>query len=187
MNEPYQWYVLYVRTNAEKRVVDDLSKFVAEQAFEFGVDPFCPESESFYRNKSDRKQGQTYRRRPLFPGYVFIESELPPAEFIKTFGDYIARNSDIVRLLRMSGARDSIAMPRDERQRLEYLLTGKRCVEHSVGYIVGDKVCVRSGALVGREGLIKRINRHNRAAEIEIEMFGGTVKATVALEIVQKL
>ena len=66
------------------------------------------------------------------------------------------------------------------------MLKGKRCLERSVGYIVGDRVCVQDGPLKDSEGLIKYINRHNRFADIEVDMFGGKVKARVALEIVEK-
>ena len=186
MKEPYYWYVLYVRTNAEKRVVEDLARYIGERSFDLPMEPFCPESESYYRSKQDRLLGRTYRRRPLFPGYIFVETQMPPERFLKQMGDFIYRSADIVRLLRMSGDSASIAVPTEERRRLEFLLTGKRCVEHSVGYIVGDKVCVNSGPLKDREGLITYINRHNRYADIEVELFGSRVKARVALEIVDK-
>lgn len=186
MEEPYYWYVMYVRTNAEKRVASDISRYVAERGESVPVEPFCPESESYYRNKTDRLLGKTYRRRPLFPGYVFVETQMPPEQFIKTMGDFIYHSTDIVRLLRMSGDMKSIAVPTEERRRLEFLLTGKRCIEHSIGYIVGDKVCVNSGPLKDREGLITYINRHNRFADIEVDLFGSKVKARVALEIVDK-
>ena len=186
LQEPYYWYVLYVRTNAEKRVVEDMSRYIAERGFECPIEPFCPQSESYYRNKSERMLGKEYRRRPLFPGYIFAETQMPPELFITQMGDFIYRSTDIVRLLRMSGDASSIAVPTEERRRLEFLLTGKRCVEHSVGYIVGDRVCVNSGPLKDREGLITYINRHNRYADIEVELFGSKIKARVALEIVDK-
>ena len=185
MEEPYFWYVMYVRTNTENRVIEDIDRFIEKSGFDYEFEPFCPVAEFYYRNKDARRPGKVYRKRPLFPGYVFIETNMPAKEFVREFATYIYGSNDIIRLLR-SGSPDSIALPKDERQRLEYLLKGKRCLERSVGYIVGDKVTVESGPLVGKEGLITYINRHNRFADIELDMFGGKIKARVALEIVSK-
>lgn len=185
MLEPYYWYVLYVKTNSENRVVQDISRYVAKRAFDFEFDPFCPESEFYYRSKAERRLGKTYRKRPLFPGYVFVETTMPSPEFLREFGTYARGSDDVIRILR-NGNSEYVALPMDERRRLEFLLRGKRCLEHSIGVIVGDKVMVHDGPLKDFEGCITRINRHNRSAEIELEMFGGTIKAQVALEIIEK-
>ena len=186
MQEPYFWYVVYVRANTEKRVADDITRFALKSGFDYEFEPFCPESEYYYRNKEDRRTGKAYRRRPLFPGYVFIETNMPPEDFAREFGAYFYGSKDIIRLLRSGRSNNNIALPIEERQRLEFLLKGKRCLERSVGYIVGDKITVEGGPLVGCEGLITYINRHNRFADIEVDMFGGKIKARVALEIVRK-
>ncbi|MCH5164937.1 MAG: antitermination protein NusG [Clostridiales bacterium] len=185
MREPYQWYVLYVRANTEKRVISDILRFIETKRFEFDFDVFCPESEYYYRGDKTGPLGKPYRKRPLFPGYVFIETEMPPKEFLRQFGTYAYGAHDIIRILG-TGDSEGIALSKEERIRLEFLLKDKRCVEHSVGYIVGDAVTVEQGPLKGYEGLITYINRHNRFADIEMDMFGGKVKARVALEIVNK-
>ena len=185
MQEPYYWYVMYVRTSSEQRVIDDINRYIQKHEYMHEFDPFCPESEYYYRSKQDRQLGKSYRKRPLFPGYVFVETTMPPEQFVREFGAYVYGSQDIIRLLRM-GAPTNIALPEGERRRLEFLLRDKRCLERSVGYIVGDRVVVEDGPLKGAEGLIKYINRHNRYADIEVDMFGGKIKARVALEIVQK-
>ena len=185
MNEPYFWYVFYVRTGSENRVVSDIARFSETNGTADAVSPFCPESEIYYRSARGRQAGKAYKKRPLFSNYVFVETTLPASKFLNMFGSYIYSSHDIIRILK-SGNGSNIALPDDERARLEFLLKGKRCVEHSVGYITGDSVRITAGALVGCEGLITYINRHNRCADIEIDMFGGKIKARVALEIVEK-
>lgn len=185
MREPYWWYVLYVRSNTEKRVIDSVQKAFSGMGLPYELEAFCPESEQYYRGKAARESGKQYRKRPLFPGYVFLETTVPSAEFRKAFYDVINNSADIIRLLRNAGSGD-IAIAREERVRLEYLLCGKRCLDRSEGYIEGDRIFVTGGPLLGREGSIKKINRHNRSALIEIEMFGQTVSAEVALEVVSK-
>ena len=183
MTEPYWWYVLYVRSNSESRVIKNMTQAFDNKGSAYELEAFCPQTEFFYRRKGH--SGDVYRTRPMFPSYVFIETTMPAEEFTREFYDVIYHSTDIIRLLRNGGSKD-IALSIDERRRFEYMLKGRRCVEHSEGYIVGDKITVTGGPLVGMEGCIKRINRHNRLAVIEVDMFNDKITATVALEIVSK-
>lgn len=184
MEESYWWYVLFVCTGSERRVVREITDFVKANKFDFEFEAFIPESEYYYRNKK-RVLGKQYRKRPLFPGYVFIETNLQSKDFLENFSQIFHDSLDIIKMLRY-GENGEIAITFEERRRLEYLFKGKRCFEHSQGYIVGDKVIIENGPLIGREGSIKYINRHNRIAKVEFEMFGRSVFADVALEIVKK-
>ena len=66
-------------------------------------------------------------------------------------------------------------------------LGGKeQIVGMSEGFIKNDKVVITSGPLVGREGLIRKIDRHKRKAFIEIEMFGRPQKVEMGVEILWK-
>ena len=56
----------------------------------------------------------------------------------------------------------------------------------SKGVIRDGKMVVTSGPLKGREGLIRRIDRHKRTAEIEIPFADGDTRVTVGLEIYEK-
>ncbi len=185
MQEPYWWYVLYVRANTEHKVVSSFQKASIQKGLPYDLEVFCPESEHFYKNKQSRTLGKQYIKRPLFPGYVFVETNMPSNEFRSAFYDVIYNSADIIRLLRY-GDSDEIALRTEERQRFEYLLRGKRCIEHSTGLIIGDKIIVQGGGLIGMEGYIKKINRHNRTADIEINMFNQKQTIKVALEIVSR-
>lgn len=59
-------------------------------------------------------------------------------------------------------------------------------VEMSEGIIVGTKIMVTKGPLVGKEGYIKKIDRHTRKAWLEMKMFGKEQTVEVGLEIVEK-
>ena len=185
MQEPYWWYILFVRAGAENRVILDLKHIFELKALPYNFEPFYPEAEQYYRSKEYQILGRHYRKRPLFPGYVFLETDLPEEEFLHEFSHFIYRSTDILRILKSGDGRHTL--PTKERQRFEYLLRGKRCLEHSVGYIVGDKIIVEAGPLVGREGTIKKLNRHNRSAFIEVELFGEKMTVKAALEIVSKV
>ena len=51
---------------------------------------------------------------------------------------------------------------------------------------MGDRVVVTEGPLVGREALIKRVNRHKSLAILELRICGRTVAIKVGLGIVGK-
>lgn len=186
MQEPYWWYVLYVRSNTEHRVVESFQKSMLKKGLSFEIETFCPESEKYYRDKHSRTLGKTYIKRPLFPGYVFVGTNMPEIEFRAQSYDIIYNSMDIIRLL-CNGKDGGIALRQDERERFEFILKGKRCLEHSIGYIEGDRTVVTFGPLRGRENIIKKINRHSREAYIEIDMFGVKNMVKVALEILSKI
>lgn len=185
MVEPYWWYVLFVRSNSEARVVADFGRASLKHAPGYEFDAFYLESESYFR-KGNADPEKRYIKRPLLPGYVIVETDMPAREFLGAFSDYIRNSNDIYRLLRAAGC-DEIALPAEERKMFEYLYRGKRCLERSVGCMIGDRIVVDVGPLKGREGFIRHVNRHNRDAVIEMEMFGKKITARVALEIVSKI
>lgn len=186
MKEPYWWYVLFVKTGTEYKVVTDMQRTLNSSISIYEFDCFCLESERFFRSKKQRILGNVYKKRPLFPGYVFIETNMPAKDFLIAYSNVIYNATDIIKLLH-SGDYTNIALPTFERQQLEFLYRGKRILEHSVGYKEGDKVVIKYGALVEREGSIRYINRHNREAQVEFELFGKKISARVALELITKI
>ena len=185
MQEPYWWYVLYVRSNTEHKVVDSFQKTFNSKRLPYELEAFCPESEKYYKDKQSRTMGKTYQKRPLFPGYVFVETNMPSDVFQTTFFDAICYSTDIIRLLRY-GLSGDIALRQDERHRFEFLLKGRRYIKHSIGYIEGDRIIITYGPLLGMEGHIKKINRHHRSAQIEMDMFNQKQIVDVALEIIER-
>lgn len=185
-NQQSFWYIIHVRAGKETRVMDDLRQAYDKRGLAYRFEPFCPESEFYYRNKKAKLFGKEYRKRLLFSGYVFVETDMPQELFLKEFSAFVRESEDMIRILRY-GNTQIAALPRDEQIRFEYLFMGKRCIERSEGYISGDKIIVTAGPLVGREGMITRVNRHNRTATVELVMFGGKIEADLALEIVDKI
>ena len=185
MKVPYWWYVLYVRSNTEHRVAKYVNLAFINKGLPYELEAFSLESEQYYNSKKMKDSDKPYIRRPVFSNYIFIETNMPEEEFREAFFNIGYNSADIIRLLTY-GKEGTIALRDAERIRLEYLFRGKRCLEHSVGYIEGDRVIITGGALVGMEGIIKKINRHHRSAQIEIDLFNETQTIDVALEIVSR-
>lgn len=168
------WYVLFVRTGQEYRVEQFLRKYLDKDTFL----PFVPLQESLFKKAGKIKKEYS----PLFPGYVFVESELSNQEFIERINAFIYTSQDIVCLLRYSEAQFS--MKESERQMLLSLCNDCHCVELSSGFIEGDKIYITDGPLKGRESIVRKINRHKRQVWIEMEFMGELKRVRIALELV---
>ena len=172
------WFVFYVQTGKEETVCKYLNNMLncMESV------SFVPQIEMFYKNSK-----QVHKKlKPMFPGYVFTETDSNAKEFA-TQAIRTVRNSEyIIRLLGKENS-DFMVLNKHEKDYLLGFCDNKHILSMSIGIIKGDRVFVTSGPLMGRESIIKRIDRHKRRAEIEIEFMGDIRRVSVALEIVEKL
>lgn len=185
MTSKYNWYILYTKSNAEERVMSGISEAFRKRRLNYHFQPFYPKTEFYYRSKQAELDGTSYRMRPLFPNYVFLETDMPEAEFLQSFQRFIFDSSDIIRLLKYSDTH--IALNDSEKDRLEYLFDGSRCLRHSIGKMLYGNVIVEAGPLKGKENIITHVNRHNRAATVNLDLFGAPIVTRVALEITEKV
>lgn len=185
MDENYNWFVIYTKSNSEQRVMRDLSELYRKLGLDYFFEPFCPESEYYYKTSKAKRLGKVYKKRPMFPSYVFIETDMPEKEFVETFSALIYRSPQIYRLLRY-GSSGKFALNKIERMRFDYLFKGRRCLMHSVGIMEGDHIIITSGPLMGLEGNIEHINKREQIARVKIELYGRVLEAKLALEVVKK-
>ncbi len=172
------WYVLFIRTGREANVELLLKKRLDANVFV----PFVPMLETLFKIS-----GQVRRElKPLFPGYIFIESEVSGVEFIKRKNSIISASEDIVRFLKY-GDTSEFAMREHEKCMLLNLCNDERCIESSVGIIEGNRVYIKEGPLKGMESIVKKIDRHKRRAVINLDFMGEIREINVALEIVEKV
>ncbi len=167
------WYAVWVRTGQEQKVLDlCVEKIEDREAFE---ECFLPKYE-----KPRKVNGQWVKREEiLFPGYLFFVAENPERlqgalrgipEFAKVLGDE-------------DGA---IPLYEEEVEFLQKHINEKKVFEMSVGEIVGEKLVILEGPMMGLEGKVVYVDRHKRCAVLEVEFFGRVVKMKVGLEIVGK-
>jgi len=135
-----KWYVLFVRSNQEKRVSQHLEYRAIEH--------FLPVFESV-RQWRDRK---VKLHRPLFPGYVFVR--LAMTERLKAL--VVPNVVDLV------GTRN-IPTPISDLE-MDWI---RRGVEHGKAqphpYLkVGSRVVINAGAMAGLEGILLRTQNSTR-------------------------
>lgn len=78
---------------------------------------------------------------------------------------------------------DIIPLTDEEVLFLEGFCGEKQIAEVSHGVLEGSKARILSGPLVGKEGLIKKIDYHKRRAYLEMDMFGRRQNIRLGLEV----
>ena len=174
--------ILYVRTGSEEKLLSLLKKNLnTEEYF-----PFCPVKETPYRRKGVINKN----RKHLFPGYIFIQTNIEACSISEKLGltlMKISQHKNIYKLLHYGEDKKDVVVREKERRNWERLFDSNFCITGSVGFIEGEKIRVTSGALVGMESRITKINRHKREAVVEIEMMGAVRKVTLMLEVITKI
>jgi len=177
------WVILFVRTGSEEK----LARLLKEKLNADEYQPFLPVKETPRRSRGVIRK----ERKLLFPGYVFILTEIDTdsiAEKLKldltsTTGKW---HDDIYSILHYGDNKNDVAVREKERLYWERLFNSDFCITESVGFIEGDIIRITSGALVGMESRIKRINRHKREVVVEVDVMGAVREVRLMLEIVEK-
>ena len=169
---------MFVKNSYEEQVCQQLNCF----DFHDNINIFIPSKEQIIKLPNQIIKV----RRALFPGYLFVETEIKAEDFSKIIYRSKYYLQKIVRVVRYGTSYD-IAMREEERRILETIMSKERCIEASNGIIEGDRIIITEGALLGQESIIKKIDRHKRKAFIEILMFGELRQIQVALNIVEKV
>jgi len=172
------WYILFTRTGQEEYIKTHLAKLLNTDLSM----PFIPILEVLFKTKGQVKK----EYKPLFQGYVFIESVLPAIDFINSMDKIIYYSKDIFQILKY-GDSNEIALHDNEKNMLLRLSNENHCVESSSGFIAGNKIYINDGPLKGFESIIKKIDRHKRQAIIELEFMGELRPITLALDILSKV
>lgn len=165
-------YVLQTMAGRERKLKEAVERGVS------GVgECYIPE-----REVAEKRDGRWVRAvKRLLPGYVFVRTDDPD-----TLAAGLRGLPGFSRLLGVSGERFLPLTPGEEAWLGALANPDTHVVELSQGVIEGDRVRVSAGPLMGYESAIKRIDRHKRAAWIEVSLMGRTKLVKVGLEIVRK-
>ncbi len=167
------WYAIQVRTGSEKMICEKIIQTVGADLYQ---ECFVPLAEYIV------KRAGTYQKmiRPLFPGYMFIITDC-----IEQVSAQLSKITAFKRVLKS----DNIFTPieQEEADLIAGLYDDTYLVRLSKGMIVNSRVMVLSGPFQGREGLIKKIDRHRRTGLVEMTMMGRPMQIQIPLEIVEKI
>lgn len=168
-----EWYVLFVKGGKEA----EICSFLNEQGF----NAFFPKKEVIHK-----KQGTRYKViKPLFPSYIFVESDLVHKKFSCKLSQLRLLKQGIIKELKYQD--DIMALDESEKIFLKTLLDDEYIAKESVGAIVNDQVIINDGPLKGHESKIIHIDRHKHLCKLELMMLGQRREVQVSLEIITKI
>lgn len=166
------WYVIQVRTRHEIEIVEECE----EKVLRSGEKAFVMRGERIFHTNEERE----IREYILFPGYVFIDTRSDTDDLRIRL-----RNVKQMTKLLSAGGEFSPIHPEEE-SFLKEIGGEEHFVRYSKGFKDGDQIVVTDGALLGKEGRIKWIDRHNRVAGIEVELLGRKVTVKLGLGLVSR-
>ncbi len=177
------WYVIQILSGHEKAVLSMIEHAVDECAESAPCSKRDILDECFsprYRTTKLVRGEYVPVEELLLPGYL-IASTRKPAKFESVLRDVPA----LTKMLRTENA--FVPLREDEVAWIcAFTQKGNRVVEMSEGFKEGGRVVVTSGPLVGREGLISRINRRKRTAFLQLSMLGRNVEVKVGFNLVKR-
>lgn len=161
------WYALHTKSRAENVVHDGLSKK--------SVETFLPK----ITVPSKRKDRKKMIRVPLFPGYVFVKSDLSAAHHLE-----IVKTAGAVKLL--GNYQGPISVPEETIESLKIMVASDRPVTTGYQFSQGDRVMVIDGPFTGVVGIFERYGTQGRIV-VFIEALGQFAAVEVNIEDVEKM
>lgn len=148
----YAWYVLHTKSRFENVVNDGL--------FKKSMEVFLPKIQV----RSKRRDRKVMIRVPLFPGYLFVKTDLNPYEHLE-----IVKTAGAVRLI---GTHESpVPVPEPTIESLKIMVAGNNEISTGCRLQKGDRVIVVSGPFTGVTGTFVRYSGKGRVV-VNIEALG---------------
>jgi len=161
------WYAVHTKSRFENVVNEGLAKK--------SLEAFLPK----VLVQSKRRDRKTMIRVPLFPGYLFVRTDLNPyeqLEILKTVGG-----------VRFIGNRQGpVPVPGDDITSLKIMINSDQPVATGDRFRKGDRVIVVRGPFMGVTGTFSRYRGQGRVI-VNIEALGQFAGVEVSEEDVEKL
>lgn len=163
----YSWYVLHTKSRFENVVNEGLVKK--------SMEVFLPKVQV----RSRRRDRKMMIRVPLFPGYLFVKSNLNPTEHLE-----IVKTVGVVRLI--GNKEGPISVPTETIDSLKIMVKGDNAVTTGTRFRKGDRVIVVHGPFTGVIGTFGRYRGKGRVI-VNIEALGQYAGVDVSEEDIEIL
>ncbi len=161
------WYVLHTKSRFENVVRDGLIKKSMES--------FLPK----IKVRSKRRDRKLMIRTPLFPGYVFVKTDLHPTRHLE-----ILKTAGAVRLI--GTRRGPVPVPGETIDSLKIMVTAEGEVATGSRLKKGDKVMVVAGLFSGVIGAFVRYRGKGRVV-VNVEALGQWASVDANAEDIEPL
>jgi transcriptional antiterminator NusG len=163
----YSWYVLHTKSRFENVVNEGLIKK--------SMEVFLPKVQV----RSRRRDRKVMIRVPLFPGYLFVKTNLDPGEHLE-----IVKTAGVVRII--GNKEGPISVPSDTIDSLKIMVKGDNTVTTGTRFRKGDRVIVVYGPFTGVIGTFARYRGKGRVI-VDIEALGQYAGVDVSEEDIEIL
>lgn len=162
------WYVLFALVAKEKKLCSVLTKK--------GLNAFIPQMEYYRRDI----KGNALKM--LFPGYIFVRSEMKQCEFDNFLYRLEDQRDGLIKQLKEDGVS---ALRKEEIEMFKKLLNSKGILEMSQAFIEDKRAIVTYGPLIYYQDHIVKIDKHNKLAYLDLEFMNRQI--LVGLNIKSKI
>lgn len=174
-----RWYAVQVEAGRE----DAACALVLRTARAAGLadafdELFVPKRRTLSKVEGELVEGE----EPLFPGYVIAVARPRDLDAVAAA---LRRSPRFARLLAY-GSEFAPLSDQEVSWICAFTQRGSRTVGMSEGFVEGGRVVVTSGPLVGREALVRKVDRRRRTAEVELSICGRKVTTKLGLSLVKK-
>ena len=163
----YSWYVLHTKSRFENVVNEGLIKK--------SMEVFLPK----FQVRSRRRDRKMMIRVPLFPGYLFVKTNLEPVEYLE-----IVKTVGVVRFI--GNKEGPVSVPSETIDSLKIMVKGDNTVTTGTRFRKGDRVIVVHGPFAGVIGTFARYRGKERVI-VDIEALGQYAGVDVSEEDVEIL
>ncbi len=167
-----QWYVLRVASNKEDQVRDALERKVRIEGLEDRIGRILVPTE---RRPSPRGRASTkkkYVERKMYPGYVFIEMDLPDDGKIGEEAWFLIRETTGVGDFIGSAGKPTPMKQADVEKMLMQVEKAEEGAPISVEFAQGDQVKIKEGAFENFEGQVEEILPDKGLIRVVVTIFG---------------
>ena len=165
------WYILFVQTEKQSQLCSLLERE--------GVHAFLPMMEYYRRDRKGLAE------KPMFPGYIFVQSELDQKEFDSLLDSMEGRRWGFIRQLKEEGG---TALTEEERAFFRWLLDDDGTACMSYGYLnPTGRAVITYGPLIGCERHIRKMDKHNRLVLMDVAFREEPVKLGLTILTLKEL
>lgn len=169
------FYCVWVKTGNEETFVKEVQALIEQ--------PESPLKGNLYFLKKQMclKTGKIYHA-PLFPGYVFLETDETDSENLFL----LKRGKGFIRFLPQDNGIETLP-PKDLDIIRTILRYGTTIPIVHVTFDLNDKIVIQDGPFKELPGKVVAVNRRNKRVNLEVELVNGIRLVGLTYEEVQKL
>lgn len=156
------WYAIWIHSNCERRVCEQLTKKLQEGTL------FFPRIKVL----STRVKGRDILK-PLFPGYLFLNCLINREIYLE-----VIKTRGVVKILGEGGDR-LYTIPEEEILAIQRFLNAEVSLKPRPYLGVGDRVRIKDGPFVGIEGIIIEYRQKKMVFGISIELLHRSVEVEI--------